>query len=86
MKNANKILSILPLMISGISCSSIELIHDSVKCDGVPKLTIDFTQEENANTPLSVVDKFFLRSGELQNRIKANCKNAKSHNKQYESN
>ena len=84
MKNSKMILVLLLILISGTGCKTLELVHDDVRCEGVPRLTVEFTTEEKLATPSSVLDKFFIRSGELQNRIKKNCKDVKAHNKDYE--
>ena len=84
MKNYARLLAIFPLMISGIGCKTLEKVHAPLECEGVPPLTIEFTAEEKQNTPESVLNKFFIRSNELQNRIKRDCRNVAAHNKQYE--
>lgn len=83
MKRLTRLLILSTITISGIGCKTLELVHDDVRCKGVPPLAQTFTDEEKANTPQSVLNKFFIRSGELQERIKANCKDAQQHNEQY---
>lgn len=68
------------------SCTSINKIaaHEPVGCLGVPIHNVSFTNDEQLNTPDTVLDKLVLITTTYKQRIKTNCELVKSHNKIHE--
>jgi len=69
-------------MMTGIGCSTIEVVHVDLLCDGIPKLQDKhtLTLEERASTLATVRKKVVGRSLQLQNRITKICADIFDHN------
>jgi hypothetical protein len=82
-----RILAVILLTIL-TSCSTLEIVHNPVGCEGEPVFPaeIAFLDEEVKGANKAMVDKFKKRIKILRERIKTQCKLNAEHDKLHESN
>ena len=63
------------------ACSTLEVVHAPVGCEGQPKVSIGLTQAEYDDTSKAVIDKVVVFAKTLRARIDAQCKINYEHDK-----
>lgn len=77
-KNRIWIAIAIALIIS--SCSTLEIVHEPLKCKGQPESNLNLTREEEKSIPNSAWYKIAHRFIEYQERINEICKDIGKHN------
>ena len=63
----------LSISFSLSACSTLEVVHAPVGCEGQPKVSLGLTQEEDDDTSKAVLDKITIFAKTLRARIDAQC-------------
>ena len=67
------------------ACSTLEVVHAPVGCEGQPKVSLGLTQEEYDDTSKAVLDKVTIFAKTLRARIDAQCEINAEHDRLHSS-
>ncbi len=67
------------------ACSTLEVVHAPVNCEGQQKVSLGLTQAEYDDTSKAVLDKITIFAKTLRARIDAQCKINEEHDRLHSS-
>lgn len=79
-----KNLSVIVLILFSVGCSTIELAHVKVGCEGQPQTNLNFTDEEAELITEAMLTKMVIFGTTLRQRIESQCEINKKHDKLFD--